>query len=65
MATTYAPNARWRQSVSRRREHSPLVWPQFTKTLAGDGGVVRRVSVKIGKSVLIRPVIKLCLISDF
>ena len=45
-----------------RRGHWPI--GVVTKTFAGDGGVVRRVSVKIGKSELIRPVIKLCLISD-
>ena len=34
------------------------------KLFLGDGGIVRRVSVRIDKSELILPVIKLCLISD-
>ena len=35
-----------------------------SKLLLCDGGIVRRVSVRIDKSELILPVIKLCLISD-
>ena len=47
---------------NNRRGH----WPRgfVTKTFPGDGGVIRRVAVKIGRSELIRPVIKLCLVSD-
>jgi transposase InsO family protein len=42
---------------NNRRGH----WPRGfgTKTFPGDGGVIRRVAVKIGRSELIRPVIKL------
>jgi hypothetical protein len=45
-----------------RRGHWPI--GVVTKLFPGDGGVIRKVSVQIGRSELIRPVIKLCLISD-
>jgi hypothetical protein len=38
-------------------------WP-VTKLFHGDGGVVRKVLVKTPKSEFVRPIVKLCLISD-
>jgi hypothetical protein len=35
-----------------------------TKLFHGDGGVVRKVLVKTPKSEFVRPIVKLCLISD-